>query len=231
MENYNYRRLKSASSPNISPNPNNSIDHHKHYNKWNDIIFLVSFFFSVFLVVILVIIISWLYKRLHSRSQQSRSGSAGGGVDVGDGDGGGGGNNNNNTIIVINNDNDDSHGVNSSLIQQLPVVIYEKYIKKEEGLMCSICVMDFEDTEFLRLLPKCEHAFHSLCIEEWLKICMTCPVCRSLVEDTDVNLIPYMNITGQELQVRYGSDHMFDLDIAYALDAARRSSHHRRHSF
>ncbi|KMZ62934.1 E3 ubiquitin-protein ligase, ATL family [Zostera marina] len=229
MENYNYRRLKSASSPNISPNPNNSTDHHKHYNKWNDIIFLLSFFFSVFLVVILVIIVSWLCKRLNSRSQQSRSGIAGGGVGVGDGDGGG--NNNNNTVIVINNDNDDSRGVNSSLIQQLPVVIYDKYIKKEEGLIFSICVMDFEDTEFLRLLPKCEHAFHSLCIEEWLKICMTCPVCRSLVEDTDVNLIPYMNITRQELQVRYGSGHMFDLDIAYALDAARRSSHHRRHSF
>ncbi|KMZ74516.1 E3 ubiquitin-protein ligase, ATL family [Zostera marina] len=64
--------------------------------------------------------------------------------------------------------------------------------------MCSICVMDFENTELLRLLPKCEHAFHSLCIEEWLKICMTCPICRSLIEDTDVNLIPYMNITGHE---------------------------------
>ncbi|KMZ75107.1 E3 ubiquitin-protein ligase, ATL family [Zostera marina] len=88
--------------------------------------------------------------------------------------------------------------VNSSLVQQLPMVVYDEYIKKEEGLMCSICLMDFEDTEFLRLLPKCEHAFHSLCIEEWLKISMVCPVCRSLVEETDVDLIPNMNIISQE---------------------------------
>ncbi|KMZ58660.1 E3 ubiquitin-protein ligase, ATL family, partial [Zostera marina] len=77
--------------------------------------------------------------------------------------------------------------------------------------MCSICVMDFEDRKFLRLLPKCEHAFHSLCIEDWLKIYMTCPVFRNLIEDTDADLIPYMNITAQEQQVVSGSDHMLDL--------------------
>ncbi|KAK1314635.1 E3 ubiquitin-protein ligase ATL6 [Acorus calamus] len=53
-------------------------------------------------------------------------------------------------------------------------------------LECAICINEFEDDETLRLLPKCDHVFHTECIDTWLATHTTCPVCRS-------NLVPDPN--------------------------------------
>lgn len=48
---------------------------------------------------------------------------------------------------------------------------------------CSVCLNEFEDSEPLRLLPKCRHYFHPECIDMWLYSHTTCPLCRrSLLE-------------------------------------------------
>ncbi|KAH7292658.1 hypothetical protein KP509_29G079800 [Ceratopteris richardii] len=44
---------------------------------------------------------------------------------------------------------------------------------------CAICLADFQESECIRILPKCEHYFHERCIESWLIIHSTCPLCRS----------------------------------------------------
>ncbi|KAJ3300020.1 hypothetical protein HK104_005274 [Borealophlyctis nickersoniae] len=46
-----------------------------------------------------------------------------------------------------------------------------------EHTECSVCQDDFEEGEELRKLP-CKHLFHPHCIESWLKVNGTCPVCR-----------------------------------------------------
>ena len=46
-----------------------------------------------------------------------------------------------------------------------------------------MCLNEFEETETLRLIPKCDHVFHPECIDEWLATHTTCPVCRA-------NLVP-----------------------------------------
>ena len=43
---------------------------------------------------------------------------------------------------------------------------------------CSICMSEFEDGETIRRLP-CFHAYHSSCIDQWLKQKAQCPVCRA----------------------------------------------------
>ncbi|KAI8603257.1 hypothetical protein EDD21DRAFT_42590 [Dissophora ornata] len=42
---------------------------------------------------------------------------------------------------------------------------------------CSICLCDYEDLEELRHLP-CNHYFHKECVDEWLKLKRTCPLCK-----------------------------------------------------
>ncbi|EPS63693.1 hypothetical protein M569_11092, partial [Genlisea aurea] len=43
---------------------------------------------------------------------------------------------------------------------------------------CAICLADYEESDALRLLPECGHVFHAECVDPWLLIHATCPVCR-----------------------------------------------------
>ncbi|XP_019174126.1 PREDICTED: RING-H2 finger protein ATL54-like [Ipomoea nil] len=48
-----------------------------------------------------------------------------------------------------------------------------------EGTECSVCLNEFQEDETLRLLPKCNHAFHIRCIDTWLRSHTNCPLCRA----------------------------------------------------
>lgn len=43
---------------------------------------------------------------------------------------------------------------------------------------CSICLVDFEQTDTLTYLKVCSHIFHSCCLKDWLDKKWTCPNCR-----------------------------------------------------
>ncbi|PWA51914.1 Zinc finger, RING/FYVE/PHD-type [Artemisia annua] len=43
---------------------------------------------------------------------------------------------------------------------------------------CAICLSDYKPKEVVRTIPECSHYFHVDCIDEWLKLNATCPVCR-----------------------------------------------------
>lgn len=44
---------------------------------------------------------------------------------------------------------------------------------------CPICLAEYEGGEALRRAPECGHCFHAACIDEWLRVSATCPLCRS----------------------------------------------------
>ncbi|MFS7913766.1 putative transcription factor C2H2 family [Helianthus anomalus] len=44
---------------------------------------------------------------------------------------------------------------------------------------CAICLSDYKTIELLRTIPECNHHFHVDCIDEWLKLNVSCPVCRN----------------------------------------------------
>ncbi|KAI9200595.1 hypothetical protein LWI28_010255 [Acer negundo] len=51
-------------------------------------------------------------------------------------------------------------------------------------------INSISENETLRLLPKCNHAFHIYCIDTWLKSHTNCPMCRASIVSTSVNSAP-----------------------------------------
>ncbi|MBA0862831.1 hypothetical protein Goshw_013377 [Gossypium schwendimanii] len=45
--------------------------------------------------------------------------------------------------------------------------------------ICSICLCEYRESEMLRMMPECRHCFHVTCIDAWLKLNGSCPVCRN----------------------------------------------------
>ena len=43
--------------------------------------------------------------------------------------------------------------------------------------VCCICLTKYEDDDELRELP-CSHFFHTECVDKWLKINASCPLCK-----------------------------------------------------
>ncbi|GMN61557.1 hypothetical protein TIFTF001_030650 [Ficus carica] len=79
----------------------------------------------------------------------------------------------------------ESEGLEEGLIKSIRVYKYKKSEGFVEGTDCSVCLSEFEENEKLRLLPKCNHAFHVPCIDTWLKSHSSCPLCRS-------NIAPFL---------------------------------------
>lgn len=84
-----------------------------------------------------------------------------------------------------------SIGLDKRVIESLPFFRFSSLKGLRQGLECAVCLSEFEDIEVLRLLPKCKHAFHIDCIDQWLGKHSTCPLCRLSVTPDDVSLSPY----------------------------------------
>ncbi|KAJ9539203.1 hypothetical protein OSB04_031936 [Centaurea solstitialis] len=82
-----------------------------------------------------------------------------------------------------NNDNDEDQnavvGLDQSVINSYPKFPFSKEIGNGMDSICSICLCDYKESEMMRMLPDCKHCFHLICVDAWLKMNATCPVCRS----------------------------------------------------
>ncbi|XWS64969.1 hypothetical protein CRYUN_Cryun05aG0049800 [Craigia yunnanensis] len=76
-------------------------------------------------------------------------------------------------------------GLDEGLIKSITVCKYKKSDGLVEGTDCSVCLSEFQEDESLRLLPKCNHAFHVPCIDTWLKSHSSCPLCRANIASTN----------------------------------------------
>ncbi|XP_038982558.1 E3 ubiquitin-protein ligase At4g11680-like isoform X2 [Phoenix dactylifera] len=52
-----------------------------------------------------------------------------------------------------------------------------EHVLSGEDAECCICLSEYDDGVELRQLP-CRHHFHSACIDKWLSINATCPLCK-----------------------------------------------------
>ncbi|KAL5779799.1 hypothetical protein ACOSQ2_010536 [Xanthoceras sorbifolium] len=77
-------------------------------------------------------------------------------------------------------------GLQPSVINSISVFKYKKGEGLIEGTECSVCLNEFKEDETLRLLPKCNHAFHISCIDTWLKSHTNCPMCRASIVSSPV---------------------------------------------
>lgn len=110
-------------------------------------------------------------------------------------------NNNNNTNININEEGiivpriifvaedededqrDDENavvGLDQNVINSYPKFQYTRSVGGNgNNTTCSICLCEYKEAEMLRMMPECRHYFHLLCIDAWLKLNGSCPVCRN----------------------------------------------------
>ncbi|XAR67449.1 hypothetical protein NMG60_11002215 [Bertholletia excelsa] len=73
-----------------------------------------------------------------------------------------------------------ARGLPQDSINNLPKSIFHpsnamRYCSKTS---CIICLEDFKNGDFTRILQSCGHCFHLHCIDQWLVRHGACPVCR-----------------------------------------------------
>jgi len=65
-------------------------------------------------------------------------------------------------------------------VDHLPTLVFEGQQLPSDQTTCAVCLCDFEMSEELRVLG-CTHHFHKECIDKWLGVAPSCPVCKGEV--------------------------------------------------
>eukprot|EP00058_Branchiostoma_floridae_P000729 XP_002586217.1 hypothetical protein BRAFLDRAFT_109575 [Branchiostoma floridae] len=84
--------------------------------------------------------------------------------------------------IVISADGEDTpRGLTKEQIDTLPTRTFSEPSREENATnSCNVCITDYIEGSVLRCLP-CTHEFHAVCVDRWLGINASCPVCRHTV--------------------------------------------------
>ncbi|KAL1546104.1 inositol 3-kinase [Salvia divinorum] len=67
------------------------------------------------------------------------------------------------------------NGLDESTLSSYPQITYSD---AKAGDTCSVCLADYATGDLLRLLPDCGHLFHLTCVDPWLLLHSSCPICR-----------------------------------------------------
>ncbi|XP_024992546.1 putative RING-H2 finger protein ATL21A [Cynara cardunculus var. scolymus] len=81
-------------------------------------------------------------------------------------------------------------GLDPSTIESYTKVVLgeSKRLPGHDDASCAICLSEYNVKETVRCIPECRHCFHAECIDEWLKLKGTCPVCRNSPSPAHVTL-------------------------------------------
>lgn len=71
--------------------------------------------------------------------------------------------------------------VGSKCVNNLPTCKFDGSPLPGDQTNCPVCLCEFTEGEKLKSLP-CVHFFHDECIDRWLMVGHTCPVCKLVVE-------------------------------------------------
>ncbi|QCD95519.1 putative RING-H2 finger protein ATL69 [Vigna unguiculata] len=72
-------------------------------------------------------------------------------------------------------------------LEKPAIEAYPKIVVGESGRLprpndsgsCAICLCDYLPKDTVRCVPSCHHCFHADCVDAWLKMSATCPLCRN----------------------------------------------------
>ncbi|KAJ7550141.1 hypothetical protein O6H91_07G085400 [Diphasiastrum complanatum] len=83
-------------------------------------------------------------------------------------------------------------GLDEATLEAYPKIVFSPLhpLPHAEATSCSICLSDYKEEELLKLLPDCRHVFHAQCIDCWLLLHATCPMCRSSPLPTPLQTTP-----------------------------------------
>ncbi|KAI3687443.1 hypothetical protein L1987_81139 [Smallanthus sonchifolius] len=84
------------------------------------------------------------------------------------------------SIAIVSQPPSTPTGLDGPTIESYPkIMLGESCRLPNDDSTCAICLSEYKPKESLRTIPKCNHYFHAECIDEWLKLNATCPVCRN----------------------------------------------------
>ncbi|WVZ19146.1 hypothetical protein V8G54_006468 [Vigna mungo] len=72
-------------------------------------------------------------------------------------------------------------GLDRPTIESYPKIVIgeNRRLPKKDEKMCSICLSEYIPKETVKSIPECGHCFHAQCIDEWLPLNASCPICRT----------------------------------------------------
>lgn len=91
------------------------------------------------------------------------------------------------------------YGLDESVIKTIPLSIFTTKNKTVKVSLtesatrdCAVCLLEFEENDYVRTLPGCSHSFHVDCIDIWLRSHANCPLCRAGIFPTESPFVPIM---------------------------------------
>ncbi|XP_022996486.1 RING-H2 finger protein ATL66 [Cucurbita maxima] len=151
---------------------------HWHFTELDDRIFQIRgrtiFFIAVLFAVILLVTFIFLYARWVCRYHSLMTFS---------------------TAVpgVRSSRSPPQQGLDQAAINCQPITLYKEAAAVEEAAAtpaataaeCCICLGVFEDGEKVKILALCHHCFHSECVDQWLRLQSSCPLCRISLRAAD----------------------------------------------
>ncbi|KAF8403701.1 hypothetical protein HHK36_011805 [Tetracentron sinense] len=105
-------------------------------------------------------------------------------------------------------------GLGKPIIDSYPKLILgeSRRLPKPNNGPCSICLSEYRPKDTVRCIPECHHCFHADCIDEWLRMSATCPLCRNSPAPSPVvtplsELVPlafHARLIGQQHRLQQG---------------------------
>lgn len=88
-------------------------------------------------------------------------------------------------------------GLDGSTIESYPKTLLgeSRRLPKPNDNICPICLSEYQPKDSLRTIPECNHYFHANCVDEWLKMNATCPLCRNSPQGGSSAMTPSSSIS------------------------------------
>eukprot|EP00127_Corallochytrium_limacisporum_P003386 Clim_evm14s149 gene=Clim_evmTU14s149 len=79
------------------------------------------------------------------------------------------------------------NGARKSEIEALPHFKFHQSMIDDDGMddSCVICLANYKNKDELRRLP-CGHCFHVKCVDQWLRLKVTCPLCVTPIVEREL---------------------------------------------
>lgn len=125
-------------------------------------------------------------------------------------------------------------GLDPAILETFHTLLYSDVKEHKVGkdtLECAVCLSELEDTEMLRLLmPKCNHVFHRECIDRWLELHTTCPVCRTNLAVEDDHLSFPSTVDAREDNLQPQQEEVEEESVIGIPETENSAPVHYRHS-